>query len=280
MNKLIFLFLLSIAFAFTGSAQNNATWKGKKCAVVLTYDDALNVDLTNAIPALDSIGLKATFYIANYNGELQSKITKWREAAAHGHELGNHTIYHPCEGGRARREFVQPENDMNNYTVRRMADEIKTMNILLTAIDGKTKRTFAYPCGDMKIHDTDYIAPLQNEFVAARGVTPAIELIDKINLFNVPAYGINGETGKQLIALVKEAQVKQGLLVFLFHGVGGGHGLNVSLQAHSELLHYLKQHQHEILIAPMVEVATLIKEHQQRSSNRKMFNCDAIILSK
>jgi hypothetical protein len=153
---------------------------------------------------------------------------------------------------------------MNNYTVRRIADEIRTMNILLTAIDGKIKRTFAYPCGDMKIHDTAYIEPLRNEFVAARGVVPAIESIDKINLYNVPAYGINGETGEQLIALVKEAEAKQGLLVFLFHGVGGGHGLNVSLQAHSELLHYLKQHQQDIWIASMVDVAAFIKEQQQK----------------
>lgn len=264
MNKHISLSLLFISVAFLAIAQNNKSWNGKKCVVVLTYDDALNVDLTNAIPALDSVELKATFYIANYNGELQSKISMWRAAAANGHELGNHTIYHPCEGGRAGREFVNPQNDMNNYTVRRMTDEIRTMNILLTAIDGKTKRTFAYPCGDMKIHDTAYIEPLQKEFVAARGVMPAIESIDKIDLYNVPAYGINGETGEQLITLVKEAETKQGLLVFLFHGVGGGHGLNVSLHAHSELLHYLKQHERDIWIATMVDVAGFIKEQQQK----------------
>jgi sialate O-acetylesterase len=40
---------------------------------------------------------------------------------------------------------------------------------------------------------------------------------------------------------VKEALTKGALLVFLFHGVGGEHGLNVSLPAHRQLLQYLRQ---------------------------------------
>ncbi len=115
-------------------------------------------------------------------------------AAKEGHEVGNHTVWHPCEGGRAGREFVKPENDLNNYTVNRMMNEIRTMNNILKAIDGKSKRTFAYPCGDTKIHDTSYLDPLRNEFVAARGVTAEMLPINKIDLYNIGCYGINGQT--------------------------------------------------------------------------------------
>jgi peptidoglycan-N-acetylglucosamine deacetylase len=52
------------------------------------------------------------------------------------------------------------------------------------------------------------------------------------------------------------------LLVFLFHGVGGEHNLNVSLDAHSQLIHYLKQHEDKIWVAPMVDVAKYIREKQ------------------
>ena len=62
LKKLItFAFLL--ASLTTLSAQSKKSWNNKKCAVALTYDDALNVHLDNAIPLLDSLGLKATFYI-------------------------------------------------------------------------------------------------------------------------------------------------------------------------------------------------------------------------
>jgi peptidoglycan-N-acetylglucosamine deacetylase len=62
-----------------------------------------------------------------------------------------------------------------------------------------------------------------------------------------------------MIALVKKAMQTHTLLVFLFHGVGGEHNLNVSLDAHSNLLHFLKQNEKNIWIAPMIEVAKFIK---------------------
>jgi peptidoglycan/xylan/chitin deacetylase (PgdA/CDA1 family) len=262
MKQVLISFLLLI-ITYSSSAQTATTWKGKSCAVVLTYDDGLNVDLTNAIPALDSVGLKGTFYICDYFNGFKDQVFKWRAAAVKGHELANHTVWHACEGGRTGREFVKPDYDLNNYTVRRMDDEIITMNNMLKAIDGKSKRTFAYPCGDTKIHDTSYIVPIKNEFVAARGVRSEMLPVNKIDLYDIGCYGISGQTGDQLIALVKQAMEKHVLLVFLFHGVGGEHALNVSLPAHRQLLNFLKQNQKNIWIAPMIDVAEFIKNYQQ-----------------
>ncbi|TKK66734.1 chitooligosaccharide deacetylase [Ilyomonas limi] len=243
-------------------AQNTTTWQGRQCAVVLTYDDALNVDLDNAIPALDSLGLKATFYLSGYSGTLDTRLKDWRAAAANGHELANHTLFHPCTGSLPGRGFVTSDYDLDNYSVRKITDEIRMTNAFLKAMDGKTERTFAYPCGDTKIHDTAYIEWVKNDFVAARGTQPEMPAIDTIDLYNIGCYAINGQTGAELIALVKQAMEKHTLLVFLFHGVGGGHSLNVSLPAHSELLHFLKQNEKNIWIAPMLQVAEYIKQFQ------------------
>jgi len=259
-----YFLLVAMLYGTCGQAQTNQSWNGKQCAVVLTYDDGLNVHLTNAIPALDSVGLKGTFYISDYFDGLKDQILKWRKAAAHGHELANHSIWHPCEGGRPGREFVKPDYDLNNYSLKRMVNEVKEMSNLLKAIDGKTKRTFAYPCGDTKIHDTSYIDPLKNDFVAARGVRPETLTADRIDLYNVPCYTVNGQSGDELIALVKQAMEKRALLVFLFHGVGGEHNLNVSLDAHSRLLHFLKQNQKQIWVAPMLDVAEYAKKVQSK----------------
>lgn len=263
--KKLFIVLLSFCFLMNAFAQTNTTWNGKKCAVVLTYDDGLNIDLTNVVPALDSFGLKGTFYISDYFNGLNAQIPGWRKAAAKGHELANHTLWHACEGGRVGREFVK-DYDLRFYTVKRMTDEIRGMNNILKAIDGKNKRTFAYPCGDEKIHDSAYIEPLKNEFVAARGVRGEMLPINKVDLYDLPCYMINGQTGEQLIDLVKQAQQKNALLVFLFHGVGGEHSLNVSLEAHRKLLQYLKQNQKNIWVAPMIDVAEYITKHQAKAN--------------
>lgn len=253
--------------AAKATAQTASTWNGKGCAVVLTYDDGLNVDLTNAIPALDYFGLKGTFYISDYAAQLNQQIAGWRKAAARGHELANHTIWHACEGGRAGREFVQGDYDLRYYTVRRAIDEARGMNNLLKAIDGKDKRTFAFPCGDTRIHDTAYIDNMKEDFVAARGVHGDMPTIEQVKLYDLPCYMINGQSGAEMIALVKKAMQSHTLLVFLFHGVGGEHNLNVSLPAHRQLLQFLKANQKQVWVAPMIEVAEYIKKQQAKQSS-------------
>ena len=265
MKKLMLSLCLPVLVSLNVSAQVNAAWKGKKCAVVLTYDDGLNIDLKNVVPALDSFGLKGTFYISDYFNGLHAQIPGWRKAAAKGHELANHTIWHACEGGRTGREFVK-DYDLRFYTAKRMTDEVRAMNNMLKAIDGKEKRTFAYPCGDTKIHDTAYIDPLRNDFVAARGVKAEMPAIDKIDLYYLPCYMMNGQTGDQMIEMVKQAMSRNALLVFLFHGVGGEHSLNVSLEAHRRLLQFLKQNEKQVWVAPMIEVAEHIKRYQLKKS--------------
>ena len=264
--KNIFLFLLLLLSAVSKS-QSNLPWKGKKCAVVLTYDDAISQHLDNAIPVLDSLGLKATFYITAFSTSMQTRMNEWKKLATKGHELGNHTLYHPCIGGKGR-EWVKPEYDMNNYTVQRMIDETRMTNVFLQALDGKTKRTFAFTCGDMKIGDSSFINGMKNDFIAARAVRAQMHKINEIDLLNVDCYMVNGETGAQLIEWAKKAMETNSLLVILFHGVGGGNSLNVSFPAHREFLNYLKRNEKNIWIAPMIEVAEYIRKYQ--STKNKM----------
>ncbi len=262
MNKSAALFILALAIFFQSLAQDKVLWNNKKCAVSLTYDDALNVHLDNAIPTLDSLGLKATFYLSGYSGALNNRIPEWRAIAKVGHELANHTLFHPCMGNRPGREFVKPDYDLNNYSIRRIDDEIRMTNTILKAIDGKTERTFAYPCGDTKIGDSSYLIPIKHEFVAARGVKGEMLEPGKVDLLNIGCYTINGQTGQQLIDLVKKAMASKTLLVLLFHGVGGEHGLNVSLPAHRELLQFLKQNEKDIWIAPLIDIAKYISKNK------------------
>jgi peptidoglycan/xylan/chitin deacetylase (PgdA/CDA1 family) len=250
-------------------AQTANTWNNKQCAVVLTYDDAVDVDLDNAIPALDSLKLRGTFYLIGSAPAVNKRLPEWRKAAQRGHELGNHALFHPCDGTLPGRGFVTPDNDLSKYTVSRAVGEIRANNTLLNAIDGKTARTFAYPCGDRQIGGVNFYDQLKNDFVAARGVTGGLQTAAQVQLDNIDCYMIDGQDAKYMIDLVKQAQQSHTLLVFLFHGVGGGHSLNVDLAAHRQLLRYLKAHEKDIYIAPMVEVAEKIKVAQQGGAARK-----------
>ena len=262
MKNIIFLAGFLAFFSLTVSAQSPQLWNNKQCAVVLTYDDAIDVDLDNVIPALDSMKLKGTFYLIGSSPVIDKRMPEWRLAAKHGHELGNHALYHPCDGSLPGRSFVSPDHDLSKYTVSRAVSEVRLNNTLLKAIDGKTERTFAYPCGDLSIGGVLFYDQLKKDFAGARGVSPGMQTAADVKLDNIRCYGINGQSAEYMINLVKQAQQSHTLLVFLFHGVGGGHSLNVDLQAHSKLLHYLKDNQKTIWVAPMVDVAKEIRSRQ------------------
>src|SRR6202012_6303349 len=98
-SYLIIILLLLTGYSTT-YAQRTSVWNNKQCAVVLTYDDAIDVDLDNVLPALDSLGLKGTFYLIGSSPVVANRMEQWREGARHGQEVGNHFLFHPREGSR------------------------------------------------------------------------------------------------------------------------------------------------------------------------------------
>ncbi|PHN06261.1 sialate O-acetylesterase [Flavilitoribacter nigricans] len=238
-------------------------WNGKKCAVSLTYDDALNVHLDNAIPLLDSLRLKGTFYLTASSPAGSGRIEDWRRAAADGHELGNHTLFHPCDASRPGMSWVRPEYDLSTYSLDRITRELRMTNAYLEAIDGRQDRTFAFTCGHKAVAEGTFIQEMEHEFLAARAVRHEMHPIEEVDLMDVDCYSINGQSGEELIQLVQKAEAEGTLLVFLFHGVGGEHNLNVSLEAHRTLLRYLKERESEIWVAPMRDIAKHVQHFQQ-----------------
>lgn len=259
----ISLMVLLLIFSWNILMAQNSLWQNKICAVSLTYDDALNVHLDKVIPLLDSLDFRATFYLTGYFPGFNERLNDWKAAAGKGNELGNHTLFHPCEGKAPGREWVNPEYDLNRYSVERMSDEIRMTNILLYALDGKTNRTFAYPCGDKLAGNLSYVDGIKDRFTGARSVQAKMQAKNEIDLFDIGSYMINGQSGDEMIKLVKEAMNKKALLVFLFHGVGGEHNINVSLEAHSKFLHFLKENEKEIWVAPLNEIAEYISKSKE-----------------
>ena len=235
-----FLSLLIIGFVTsTTLARQTFKWPaGKHAAIVLTYDDALRSQLDVAIPQLDAAGFKGTFFLTGRFE--QGDVERWRQAAASGHELGNHSVIHPCAKG----SFDMPEQYNNErYSVQTMLAEIKIMNTLLHAIDGGTERTYATPCGQTVVGGEDYIAALKAAGIV-RYVRDAGGHVERgPDSFTAPGtFFPETTTGADLIAFVEAARARGGLAVLGFHGVGGDY-LKVTAEAHQQLVSYLHDHQ-------------------------------------
>lgn len=250
--------LLLGAILMAAQAQAGPWPGGRQLAVVLTYDDALSSHLDIAIPALDSAGLKGTFFLIG-NALTPEQIGRWRAAAAEGHELGNHTIRHACP--QASYPPARKLDTSESYDVEMMLAEIRTMNTVLAAIDGKSQHSFATPCGQHLAGGVDYLPALRtNRLVSYTRSAgwPGGKVLDPMD---VPCRWFDEKaTGADMIAAVESAARTGGLLVLGFHGVGGDY-LKVSAEAHAQLLAYLKAHADTIWVAPFSTVMDSAASH-------------------
>ena len=232
--------LASSVFAAGGTSFQ---WpENRKAAVSLAYDDALDSQLDNAIPALDRHGLKGSFYLQLSSPPVGKRMAEWRAAAGNGHELGNHTLFHQCSGSMQGREWVEPQRDLDKTTAAQMQDQVRMANVMLAAIDGRHERTMTVPCGDVLAEGKNYIELVASEFVAIKlGPGTVVPDMQKLDLHAVPVGVPVDVSGQQLIAWVQEAARLGTMANFTFHGIGGDH-LAVSSEAHEELLAYLAAH--------------------------------------
>ncbi|MBR9997893.1 MAG: polysaccharide deacetylase family protein [Cyclobacteriaceae bacterium] len=235
---------------------------GAKAAICLTYDDAMETHLDIAIPDLNQYGLRGTFFLQGDNIMID-RIWEWRQASLKGHELGNHTAFHPCS---EKLDFITPEFAAENYTVDRFLRELEVMNTLLFAIDGKKERTYAYTCGQTEFGGVSIIDTLRISglFFAARGSGRGIvEDFRTLDPFNVPSGGYEGIKGSEMIGYIEKAEQAGGLGVFTFHGVGGQY-ISVTREAHQELLSYLSENRDKYWIAPFHEVMKHVISERKR----------------
>ncbi len=238
---------------------------GAKAAICLTYDDGLPSHIHTVVPALDKYGLKGTFYITLSSSSVKEEMEKWKQLATNGHELGNHSVYHPCQASQPGMDWVKPQYDLDHYSVEQMIAEIQVGNSFLQALDGDTVRTFAYPCGHFLAGGESYIEALKTQSTAARGAAygqsnfPSPRDIDP---YRVPAWSPSNVEGKDLIAYIESVIKHQTLSTLCFHGVGAEY-LSVSKEAHEELLQYLAAHRSEIWVATFKEATDFLISKRQ-----------------
>jgi peptidoglycan/xylan/chitin deacetylase (PgdA/CDA1 family) len=107
-------------------------WNGKTGAVSFTYDDARTSQIPYLIPQLDSLGIKATFFISIQTiGDFNARRAAWIQAARNGQELTNHTYNHANVNG--------SDGAAVTTMIKSMADTLRSIDTTIQSV------TFAYP---------------------------------------------------------------------------------------------------------------------------------------
>lgn len=242
-----------------GQSQPMRWPRHKKATIVLTYDDALVSQLDSAVPQLKKAGFKATFFLTSDIDFVT--MPRWRKLAKEGFELGNHTLYHPCS--------PSPDNPVSSatYTKTQMIDEIDLMNRFLWALDGKTVRTFAYPCAETLAGGKDYVDSLRRTGTvryARIGGDATSVITDFVHLdsLRVPALGLEDHTdAAAIIGFIKKVRQSGGMGVIMFHGIGGDY-ITTATDVHQKVLDYLKENRKEIWVATFWEAMGWAMSHK------------------
>ena len=250
-------------YCFSLCAMAQIQWPaGKKAAIMLTYDDGCHTQWENVVPALNEHGFKGTFFLMGCYLTEQD-IPQWRRVSQQGHELGNHTIYHACNDSKA--DTLGHCRALNCYTLEEMLNEIKIMNGFLSAIDGKSQHSFAYPCGQHKAGGEEYGVPMIQQGICnfAR-MTDSEEVItspSQLNPANIPSFtALPGYKASQMIAFIEKVLAHGGAGVILFHGIGGD-WLSVDTTEHQQMLDYLATHP-EIWVGTFSDVLSFIQQQK------------------
>jgi peptidoglycan/xylan/chitin deacetylase (PgdA/CDA1 family) len=266
MNRMVMAVLGLLASMTVGAAPFQ--WPGgARAAVSLGYDDGLDSQLDHVVPALNQRGLRASFYLPINSPTLPARLDAWRAAAAAGHELGNHSLFHGCSAKGAGREWVLPHRDLERQSPVQVQEQILAANTWLQSLDGKTRRTFTPPCLDLKAGGQDYVAALRPHFVAYRAANPAMVTdTTALDPYAMPVYFVEGWTGEQLIALVEKAAAQGALVSLLFHGVGAEH-LSATREAHDQLLDHLARNKARFWTDSMVNIMENARQQAPRPAS-------------
>lgn len=266
---LVSVFLLSYTQLLTTvycQSRNDFKWPNRaKAAFCLTYDDGLSSHISTVLPMLKRYRFKATFYPTLASSSIKLEMEKWKSLVKDGHELGNHTVYHPCR--KSDMKWVKDYLDLDKYTTEQILAEIEVANSFLQALDGKKTRTFAYPCTHMYAGGLSFKDSVAHYATAARGGSyeppEPLNPLD-IDIYNVPAWGPNKNSSKDLIAYIKTILEKGTLGAFIFHGIGE-EPMIVSKEDHETMLKFLDAHRNEIWVTTFQEATDYLISYRQRN---------------
>ncbi len=234
---------------------------GKRGAVSLTFDDARLSQIDKGIPLLNQYNVKATFYISPQT--FVERLDGWTRALANGHEIGNHTMTHPCTGNYA----FSRDNALEDYTLDHIAAEIDQANLFMLAELAIEPQSFAYPCGQKFVGRGDslqsYVPIVAERFLTGRGWLGEDSndpwICDLSQLLGMES---DGKSFEELKALVDKAAEEGKWLILAGHEMDESGRQTTLLESLENLCQYLNDPANGIWVDTVEHVATYITQNR------------------
>ena len=237
---------------------------GNQLALSLSFDDARHSQIDTGLVLLDKYKAKATFYVVP--DRVRERLEGWKQAVVNGHEIGNHTLYHPCSGNL---DWVKANNTIENYTLKKMRAELLDANQQIQQLLATTPQSFAYTCGDTTVgrglNNKSYIPVVAELFSSGRGwQNEAANNPEKVDMAHVLSMKMDDMSFENITAMIEQARKKGYWLVLAGHEIGEDEGAYTTRTAMLEkLLAYAQDKKNKIWIAPVGTVSQYVRNNRK-----------------
>lgn len=249
---------------FAQSSKKDFVWPdNKKMALSLSFDDGRTSQPDVGIPFLNQYGVKATFVVVPSSAE--KRLEGWKMAVATGHEIGNHSLTHPCSGNFPWSQ----ERALEDFTLEEMKKNLTEANAEIERMLGVKPTVYAYPCGATFVgrgKETKSFVPLiADMFLAGRlwlsEYTNDPTYCDFAQLMGVE---MDRKDFSQILPMIQNAQKEGAWLVLAGHEMGDvDRNQTTRLSMLKDLIEYAQDPKNGIWIAPMGTVAQYVKDHRK-----------------
>lgn len=193
--------------------------EGKRAALSLSFDDARLSQIDRGLALFDKCGVKVTFFVSPDN--LEKRLAGWKKAVAAGHEIGNHSLNHPCTGNYA----FSLHNALEDYTLEKMAENIDGASAEIQRLLGVKPLTFAYPCGQKFVgrgrEVKSYVPLVAERFIVGRGyLDEAANDPAFCDLAQATGMAIDDMNYEQMLKLLTQASQEGRWLITVSHEIG------------------------------------------------------------
>jgi peptidoglycan-N-acetylglucosamine deacetylase len=212
----------STSYAGPQASTKGFHWpEGKRVAVSLSFDDARASQVDVGLDVINPTGVKVTFFVTTSSDAFRTKLDGWKRALASGHEIGNHTVNHPCTGN-----FPWSfHNALENYTLEQMSQQLDDSNAVIQQQLGVRAVTFAYPCGQKFVGKgpemKSYVPLIGQKFMVGRGYMDEY-YNDPVfcDLAQASGTAFDGTDYIDMVKHINKAAEQGGWVIFVGHDIG------------------------------------------------------------
>ncbi len=231
-------------------------------ALSLSFDDARASQVDTGTALLDAYKVKATFYVQP--PPVKNRLKGWKKAVASGHEIGNHSISHPCSGN-----FLWSRNNaLEDYSLQQMKNQLEDANKQIEELLGVKPEVFAYPCGQTFVgrgkSTQSYIPVVAEIFLSGRGwLAESPNDPSYCDMAQLTGIEMDGKDFEDILPVIQSAQKNGQWLVLAGHEMGGKGPQTTRLAMLKKLIEYAQDPTNEIWIAPVGAVVKYVNEHRK-----------------